>query len=327
MDDGRALSNAPKRVLLAGATGYIGRAVARRLLDAGYGVLALVRPGSAAQLPGCDLIEAEVTDADALAAALDRVAFDAVISCIASRSGAPDDAWRVDYRANSHLLAAAATAGAGHFVLLSAICVQRPRLAFQHAKLRFEAELAQAGIDYSIVRPTAFFKSLSGQIERVRRGKPFLVFGDGTQTACKPIGEDDLADYLVTCLVDADKRNRVLPIGGPGEAITARQQGELLFELTGQPPRFRHVPPRMFTLVAALLTPLGKAIPALAAKAEFARIGHYYATESMLVWNEREHRYDADATPGTGRTTLRDHYRRVLREGLAGHEAGEHKLF
>ena len=43
------------------------------------------------------------------------------------------------------------------------------------------------------MRPTAFFKSLSGQVERVRGGRPFLLFGDGTLTACKPISDADLA--------------------------------------------------------------------------------------------------------------------------------------
>lgn len=61
--------------------------------------------------------------------------------------------------------------GASHFVLLSAICVQKPLLEFQRAKLKFESDLQAAGdITYSIVRPTAFFKSLAGQVQ-VRVGK------------------------------------------------------------------------------------------------------------------------------------------------------------
>jgi uncharacterized protein YbjT (DUF2867 family) len=95
---------------------------------------------------------------------------DAVISCMASRTGAPGDAWAIDHRAHLNALDAARQAGVRHFVLLSAICVQKPLLAFQHAKLAFEAALIESGLRYSIVRPTAFFKSLSGQIERVRRG-------------------------------------------------------------------------------------------------------------------------------------------------------------
>ena len=70
--------------------------------------------------------------------------------------------------------------------------MQKPLLEFQRAKLAFEDKLKASGLTWSIVRPTAFFKSLSGQIARVRAGKPFLLFGDGTLTACKPISDDDL---------------------------------------------------------------------------------------------------------------------------------------
>ena len=63
----------------------------------------------------------------------------------------------------------------------------------------------------------------------------------------------------------------------------------------------------------AMTRELQKAIPALAAKAEYARIGRYYATESMLVWDPARHRYDADATPSTGSDTLFSHYEALLR--------------
>ncbi len=64
-----------------------------------------------------------------------------------------------------NVLETARQKGASHFVLLSAICVQKPLLEFQHAKLKFETALQAAGdITYSIVRPTAFFKSLAGQV-------------------------------------------------------------------------------------------------------------------------------------------------------------------
>ena len=108
-------------------------------------------------------------------------------------------------------------------VLVPAICVQKPLLAFQHAKLAFEIELIESGLAYSIIRPTAFFKSLSGQIERVRQGKNFLVFGGGTLTACKPISGGGLGRYIVRCIEEDDSlSNRVLPIGGPVPATAPR---------------------------------------------------------------------------------------------------------
>ena len=245
---------------------------------------------------------------------------------MASRTGAPRDAWAIDHQAHIDVLAAAKEAGVGHFVLLSAICVQKPLLAFQHAKLAFETALIASGLTYSIVRPTAFFKSLSGQVERVKRGKPFLVFGDGTLTACKPISDDDLADYLADCLDDERRWNRVLPIGGPGPAITPRQQGESLFALLGRKPRFRRVPVAMLDGIIGALSVAARIVPSLADKAELARIGRYYATESMLVLDPETGRYDAAATPSTGTETLFDFYNALL-AGAAAPERGDHAVF
>ncbi|OYW61595.1 MAG: epimerase [Bosea sp. 12-68-7] len=323
---------------MLGATGTIGRATADALLRRGHDVVCLVRarPGAPAPVTPTDpaglggsASERLVDVADPVALARDGFAgerFDAVVSCMASRTGAPADAWAVDHHAHLKVLEAAQRAGVTHFVLLSAICVQKPLLAFQQAKRAFEAALISSGLRYSIVRPTAFFKSLSGQIERVRAGRPFLLFGDGTLTACKPISDGDLADFIADCLEDESRWNRILPIGGPGEAITPRQQGEALFALLGRPPRFRQVPVALLDAIIGGLSLAGALLPSLAAKAELARIGRYYATESMLVLDPRTGRYDAAATPSTGTETLFDFYRAVL-GGAAAPERGDHAVF
>ena len=252
--------------------------------------------------------------------------FDAVVSCMASRTGAPADAWAIDHRAHIEVLEAAREAGVAHFVLLSAICVQKPVLAFQHAKLAFERALSDSGVRYSIVRPTAFFKSLSGQIERVRQGKSFMVFGDGTLTSCKPISDNDLANYLADCLDDPNRWNCVLPIGGPGPAITPKEQGEFLFSLVGRTPRFTRIPLGLVDGIASVMGALGRVVPPMAEKAELARIARYYATESMLALDPITGRYDEAATPSTGSETLFDSYRSIL-AGAAAPDRGDHAVF
>ena len=321
---------ARRRVLMLGATGAIGMATVRALVAARHKVVCLARPErerSATMFAGAETRFGDATDAAALARDGFRdEQFDAVVSCMASRTGAPKDAWAVDHLAHSHALKAAKTAGVTKFVLLSAICVQKPKLEFQKAKLAFEQELIASGLDYSIVRATAFFKSLSGQIERVKRGKPFLIFGDGRLTSCKPISDDDLGRYLADCVSDPARSNRVLPIGGPGSAITPREQGEQLFALLGREPRFSQVPVAMLDAIIVALSAAGRVVPTLRDKAELARIGRYYATESMLVWDAKAGRYDADATPSTGSDTLFDHYARVV-GGEAAVERGAHSVF
>ncbi|MCE6969921.1 NAD(P)H-binding protein [Cereibacter sphaeroides] len=321
----------PRRVFMLGATGTIGRATVAALLGKGHEVVCFLRPrnaGSRSNLPdGAILRYGDVTDP----LSLDRDGFrgerfDVLVSCLASRTGVPRDAWAIDHRAHSDALAAARRAGVTEVVLLSAICVQKPLLAFQQAKLAFEKELIESGLTYSIVRPTAFFKSLSGQVERVRQGKPFLLFGDGTLTACKPISDGDLGRYIAECLDDAGRRNRILPIGGPGAAITPRQQGEDLFRLLGRDPKFRQVPVALLDTIIAVLDTLGRVVPKLRDKAELARIGRYYATESMLVLDPATGRYDADATPSAGSETLQEFYARLIR-GEASVDLGEHAVF
>ena len=328
----------PRRVFVLGATGTIGRATVAALVQRGHEVVCFIRAragvggamtvqDSERLLAGATLRFGDVCDAASLARdGFCGERFDALVSCLASRTGAPKDAWAIDHQAHEHALAAAKAAGVTQLVLLSAICVQKPLLAFQHAKLAFEKSLIESGLSYSIVRPTAFFKSLSGQIDRVKRGKPFLVFGDGTLTACKPISDGDLGRYIAECLDDESRRNRVLPIGGPGEAITSRQQGERLFALLGQPPRFKQVPVKLLDVIIAVLSAGGRLVPALADKAELARIGRYYATESMLVLNPATGLYDAQATPSTGTETLFDFYAGLV-SGAIAPERGDHAVF
>lgn len=291
----------PRRIALAGASGTIGSAVQRRLEADGHYVAALPRGALA--------------DPDALADGLADDRIEVVISCIASRSGAPEDAEAVDYAANITLLEAAREANVGHFILLSAICVQKPLLAFQHAKLAFEAELAASGIGHTIIRPTAFFKSLSGQVKRVKAGKPFLIFGDGNLTRCKPISDDDLARFIAGCIDNPEALGRILPVGGPGPAISLKEQGEILFRAAGKPPRFKSVSPGIFTIAERILA-LGAPFSGwFAEKAEYARIARYYATESMLVLDPETGAYSAELTPEYGTETLESHYRRLLAEG------------
>jgi divinyl chlorophyllide a 8-vinyl-reductase len=327
-----------KRIFVLGATGTIGLATVRSLMQQGHEVVCFIRSNAGARgnlqaeesiklFEGASVRFGQVGDPLSLRDhGFQGERFDVLVSCLASRTGTPKDAWTIDYQAHVDALEAAKNAGVSHFILLSAICVQKPLLAFQHAKLAFEKQLIESGVTYSIVRPTAFFKSLSGQIGRLKKGKPFLLFGDGTLTSCKPISDGDLGDFIAGCIHDQTRHNRILPIGGPGAAITPREQGEKLFALLGQDVRFKHIPVALMDVIINVLSFLGRFIPALADKAELARIGRYYATESMLVWDAQAGVYDAAATPSTGTQTLFNFYADLV-QGAEAPERGDHAVF
>ena len=327
------------RVVVFGATGYIGRFVVKELVQRGYQVVAFSRERSgvggrdnheqvSASLAGAEVRIGDVTDPQSLAAEAFDQPTDVVVSCLASRSGGRRDSWAIDHEATLNTYREGRKAGVAHYVLLSAICVQKPQLEFQKAKLAFEAALKDdAEMTHSIVRPTAFFKSLAGQVEICRKGGPYVMFDGGTLASCKPISEADLARFMADCIHDQTKINQVLPIGGPGPALSAREQGEMLFRALGRNPFLLSLPIGLMDAPIALIEGLGQLFPGLQDKAEFGRIGRYYASESMLVWDDDAQRYDADATPSYGEDTLEQFFERVVRDGMAGQELGDAALF
>ncbi|TXG74820.1 hypothetical protein ES288_A10G120300v1 [Gossypium darwinii] len=332
-------------VLVVGSTGYMGKFVVKELVNRGFNVIAIARERSGirgknskedtlSDLNGANVCFSDVTNFDILENSVKNLGFpiDVVVSCLASRTGGVKDSWKIDYEATKNSLVAGKKFGASHFVLLSAICVQKPLLEFQRAKLKFEAELMKEaegddGFTYSIVRPTAFFKSLGGQVDLVKDGKPYVMFGDGKLCACKPISEQDLASFISDCVLKEDKINQILPIGGPGKALTPLEQGEMLFKLVGKEPKFLKVPIGIMDFAIGILDFLVKIFPSMEDAAEFGKIGRYYAAESMLILDPETGEYSAEKTPSYGTNTLEEFFARVLREGMAGQELGEQSIF
>jgi divinyl chlorophyllide a 8-vinyl-reductase len=103
-------------------------------------------------------------------------------------------------------------------------------------------------------------------------------------------------------------------------------QAALLGRLLGRPVPVRRVPLAVMHGIVGLLSTLGRVSPRLRAKAELARIGRYYATESMLMWDPARRAYDADATPEFGSDRLEDHYAALLRGDIAD-DRGAHAVF
>ena len=319
-------------MLLVGASGYIGRQVALRLLQKELDVICLFRKApeldrSSTNKQPTNLVVDLNNEEEFEIFSHSCPPFDAVISCLGSRTGGIRDSWRSEYLANLNILRLALKRSARKFILLSAICVQKPKLHFQHAKLAMENELIHSGITYTIIRPTAFFKSLAGQVDRVKSGKRFITFDNGENTSCKPISELDLAEYICSSLTNPEQENKVLPIGGPSPAITPLDQGSLLFNLTGKKPKFLRVPSYLFKVLQAILTPLSYFSSSFQDRIEFLKIAHYYATESMLYWENESIGYSSEKTPEFGTESLKYFYMLVLKKGLDGQDLGNHKLF
>jgi divinyl chlorophyllide a 8-vinyl-reductase len=147
------------------------------------------------------------------------------------------------------------------------------------------------------VRPTAFFKSLDGQIESVRKGNPALFFGRG-DCAANAICETDLANYLIEASLSPAEiglLNSARDVGGPDvPPITKRDQIELIYETLNVPKEKRvavSLPLEIFDVLIPFFASLDRLFASFGLSswqrrfedaAEIARIVRYYASEPMV---------------------------------------------
>lgn len=242
-------SHRPIVMIVAGATGYIGKSVVQQSVQKNYTTLALVRSLDILETPknkqlygnsfhGAHLIQVQVTNStdlqDSITSKLQLHHIHSsthdlyFVSCLASPIGTRKEAYAIDYLATLNFLHTAQALNAHHFCLLSAFCVRKPLLQLQQAKLKMEAALThQTSVSWTIIRPTAFLKSISGQFESIQKGNSYVVFGDGAATQCNPISQQDLADFMLLTMVDSKKQNQVYNIGGPDEPLTPKMLGEV----------------------------------------------------------------------------------------------------
>lgn len=182
------------RVLVAGATGYLGRLLVARLKQDGYWVRALVRrPEQAETLSGVDdVFVGEVTDASTLGGVTDGV--DTVFSSIGiTRQRDGVGYAQVDYGGNLSLLREAEKSGVVRFLYVSVLHGQelRGHVRLAAAKERFVDQLRQSSLDAVVVRPPAYFSDMTAFLTMAAKGRVYLV-GSGQQRM-NPISGRDLA--------------------------------------------------------------------------------------------------------------------------------------
>ena len=209
-----------KRILVTGATGFVGRHVVPCLVESGHAVRILARgPVRQHLLPdGVEVSYASLTDQEGLEAALSGI--DAVVHLVAiirERGEATFDS--VNHLGTARLVKAALSAGVSRFVLMGAIgAVDDPRFPYLQSKWRGEQALIQSGIPYTILRGSIIFGegdefiNALGGLVRVFPLVP--VIGRG-KVRFQAIHVEDVAHSIARTLELDETENRIIEIGGP----------------------------------------------------------------------------------------------------------------
>ena len=253
-----------RRILVAGATGTLGRAAVRQLKAQGDFVRGLGRfVPTLRPLPLDETFEGDLTNPESLEGCCDGV--DTVLSCAGASMRL--DTWgdrvsftAVDFAGNRNLLAEAQRAGVGRFVYVSLHAAERLlRTEYARAHEGFVALLRSSGLPFTVIRPTGFF-GFFGEILRMAQKGQGVVIGSGA-VRTNPIHEDDVAAVCAEAVRGGESE---ISAGGPG-TFTRREIVELAFDVAGKTPRVRSVPPWLFRGLIAPVRPLNPRIHALMA--------------------------------------------------------------
>jgi uncharacterized protein YbjT (DUF2867 family) len=238
-----------KRILVAGATGYLGGFVAREFKSQGHFVRALARsPEKLSDLdPAPDeIVQGEITRPETITHVGDDI--DIVFSSVGITRQKEKLTFRdVDYQGNKNLLEVALRAGVEKFVYVS-VCngPNLTHLAIVKAHEDFVAALKSSGIDYAVVRPTGYFSDMAAFLKMAQKGRIYLI-GKGAHR-CNPIHGADLAK---ACVDAVEGEHQEIDVGGP-QIMTYREIAELAFESLDKNPRISSVPSWLMRATVAL---------------------------------------------------------------------------
>lgn len=228
-----------KKVLLAGATGYLGKHFLNALIKANVNTRVVVRnPSKLSYLQADDveLIKAEVTQPHSLKSVCNDI--DTVVSTVGiTRQKDGLTYQEVDYQANMNLLNEAKKANVKRFVYVSAINADKHRdVKLLAAKEAFVDELKQSGLEYLVVRPNGFFSDMADFLNMAKNNRVYL-FGNGEQKF-NPIHGEDLAQFMLESLFS---KTGEISVGG-AEILTLNQTAEMAFKALNKPCKITHLP-------------------------------------------------------------------------------------
>jgi uncharacterized protein YbjT (DUF2867 family) len=265
------------RVLVAGATGQLGRVITRKLIASGSKVRALARNREAlAQFaPDAEIAAVDLRDLAKLTDACRGV--DQIVATANNNMGkGATSPTRVDLGAYQNLCAAARNTGVRRLTYVSYKGVSQDAVVdIFRVKWYIEDAIRRSGVPYVMLRPTAFMDIWIDQIvaKGIREKGVAPIFGDGSSVT-NYISVDDVAEFAVKILARAEVVNEAVDAGGPSN-LSQNDVATLVERRLKSSGKRRHVPVAALRLLPPIVRPFNE----LAAR--MMTLGLYRATEAV----------------------------------------------
>jgi uncharacterized protein YbjT (DUF2867 family) len=294
-----------RRVLIAGATGYIGKFVVKAFKEQGYYVRVLTRnegrlhetgPFTAPALTKNDYDDVflgEITKPETLVGSMDGI--DLVFSCVGisrQRDGLTFE--QVDYQCNKNLIDLAEDSGVKRFTYVSMQGAENiMQLAITQAHEKVVSALEKSSLEYRIVRPCGYFSDMGVLYDMAKRGRVYLV-GEGTNRM-SPIHGRDLARV---CVETSEGDELEVEAGGP-DILTQREAAELAFDVAGNPSKITVIPMwlarGLVKFIALLSTQFGDLAEFIVTAGEIDGVGPPRGTITLRSYFEALHAGETEA--------------------------------
>jgi len=244
------------KVLVTGASGFIGRPLVSLLTARGHSVRGMVRRAAEAQeISGIEIEVGDVRDAGAV----DRATrgMDAVVHLAAATGVARASVAReVNVQGTRGILDALRVNGGRRVVFISSISASRERMGpYGQTKREAETQVAHSGLDWVILRPSLVYgpgpAGLFARLQRSMKGPVLPMIGEGS-IELDPIHVDDVCQVIEQCLERQDVLSKTYDLLGP-DRVTFRQLIDRLAAKSGAQPRIVQLPPELALALARAL--------------------------------------------------------------------------
>jgi uncharacterized protein YbjT (DUF2867 family) len=277
------------KVLVTGATGFVGPKVANAIVDAGHEVRVLERkPGSwsKAGIRCQEAVQGDMADPESLRLAV--AGREVVVHLVAIRQGRPEQFQQVMIDGTRSLIDAAKKARVQRFVLMSALGTSaqtKDLVPYYGAKWQQERDLEGSGLEHVTIRPSFVFGRDGGILPTFRRLAKLTpvtpIIGSGSQRI-QPIWIDDLAAYYAAAVDKPEAANRTFELGGP-DVVSWNEFWERLKQALGVRRPSVHVPVGVMKLNALVTERLPGNIPLTRDLLKMLEAGDNVVTDAAAV--------------------------------------------